>query len=147
LIFLNEFFWKNSVDFWQRKLTLKVQFRHFLTNHNSLKGCFKTIYFEHVDSWAKLMHFRTKTELTLLYVYYLYFSIEVILFPSTLQMNSLPYGYQHICLCILEFWKLQVSPLLHISKFIFVSFEAFQVHNLTCKVSSGCRKCTPFCKK
>jgi hypothetical protein len=37
LIFLNEFFfWKNSVEFWHRKLTLKVQFRHFLTNNNSL---------------------------------------------------------------------------------------------------------------
>ena len=29
--FLDEFFfWKNSVDFWHRKLTLKVQFWHFL---------------------------------------------------------------------------------------------------------------------
>ena len=27
---------KNSVDFWRRKLTLKVRFWHFLTNHNSL---------------------------------------------------------------------------------------------------------------
>ena len=44
------FFWKNSVDFWHRKLTLKVQFWHFLTNHNSLQDCFKKI---HVDSWAK----------------------------------------------------------------------------------------------
>ena len=31
LIFFDEiFFWKNSVDFWHRKLTLKVQFWHFL---------------------------------------------------------------------------------------------------------------------
>ena len=31
LIFLDEFFfWKISVDFWHRKLTLKVQFWHFL---------------------------------------------------------------------------------------------------------------------
>ena len=31
LIFLDEnSFWKNSVDFWHRKLTLKVQFWHFL---------------------------------------------------------------------------------------------------------------------
>ena len=31
LIFLNEFFfWKNLVDFWHRKLTLEVQFWHFL---------------------------------------------------------------------------------------------------------------------
>ena len=37
------FFWKNSVDFWHRKLTLKVQFLHFLTNHNSSLDCFKTI--------------------------------------------------------------------------------------------------------
>ena len=28
--FLLFFFWKNSVDFWHRKLTLKVQFWHFL---------------------------------------------------------------------------------------------------------------------
>ena len=42
LIFLNEFFfWKNSVDLWHRKLTLKVQFRHFLRNHNSLQDCLK----------------------------------------------------------------------------------------------------------
>ena len=27
---LKFFFWKNSVDFWHRKLTLKVQFWHFL---------------------------------------------------------------------------------------------------------------------
>ena len=52
-------FWKNSVDFWHRKLTLKVWFRHFLMNHNSLQGCFKTISFEHVDSWAKILHFAT----------------------------------------------------------------------------------------
>ena len=31
LIFLDEFFfWKKSVDFWHRKLTLEVQFWHFL---------------------------------------------------------------------------------------------------------------------
>ena len=53
-IFLDGFFfWKISVGFWHRKLTLKVQCRHFLTNHNSLKDCFKTISFEHVDCWAK----------------------------------------------------------------------------------------------
>ena len=55
LIFLNEFsLWKNSVDFWHRKLTLKVRFGHFLTNHNSAQDYFKTISFEHVDSWAKI---------------------------------------------------------------------------------------------
>ena len=46
-------FWKNSVDFWHRKLTLKVQFLHFLMNHKSLQDCFKIISFEYVDSWAK----------------------------------------------------------------------------------------------
>ena len=62
---------KNDVDFWHRKLTLKVQFRHFVTNHNSSQDCFKTISFEHIDPWAKLLHFRTHhlqystTELTL----------------------------------------------------------------------------------
>ena len=72
IIFLNDFFWKNSVDFWHRKLTLKVRFRHFLMNHYSSQGCFKTISFEHVESWAKILHFRTHhlknytTELTLI---------------------------------------------------------------------------------
>ena len=59
LIFLIFFFFLNSVDFWHGKLTLKVRFRHFLTNHNSLQDCFKIISFEHVDSWAKSLHFRT----------------------------------------------------------------------------------------
>ena len=35
-----------------KKLTLKVQFQHFLTNHNPLQDCFETIFFEYVDSWA-----------------------------------------------------------------------------------------------
>ena len=68
---MNFFFWKFFVDFWHRKLTLKVRFRHFLTNHNSSQDCFQIISLEHVDSWAKLLHFRTHhllnptTELTL----------------------------------------------------------------------------------
>ena len=33
---LNFFFWKNSVNFWHRKLTLKVQFRHFLMDHHRI---------------------------------------------------------------------------------------------------------------
>ena len=36
--------------------SLKVR---FLTNHNSSKDCLKTISFEQVDSWAKILHFRT----------------------------------------------------------------------------------------
>ena len=66
LIFLN--------NFWHKKLTLKVQFWHFLTNHNSLQDCLKTISVEHVDSWAKILRFRTHhlwnstTELTLNYL-------------------------------------------------------------------------------
>ena len=45
LIFLNElFFWKISVDFWLRKLTLKVRFWHFLTNHNSSTDFFLKIF-------------------------------------------------------------------------------------------------------
>ena len=60
LIFLNNFcFGKDSVYFGRRKLTLKVQFRHFLTNHNSSYDCFKTNSFEHVDSLAKILHSRT----------------------------------------------------------------------------------------
>ena len=54
IFFLKKFHW-----FWHRKLTLKVLFRHFLTNHNSLQDCFKTISFQHVYSWAKILHFRT----------------------------------------------------------------------------------------
>ena len=42
-----------------KKLTLKVQFWYFLTNYDSLQDCFKTIPFEHVDSWAKMLHFKT----------------------------------------------------------------------------------------
>ena len=41
LIFLYDFF----LNFLHRKLTLKVRFRLFLTNHNSLQDCFKTISF------------------------------------------------------------------------------------------------------
>ena len=65
-------FCKKSIDF--SHLTFKVQFRHFLTNHNSLQDCLKTISFEHVVSWAKLLHFRTHhlwnstTELTLKHI-------------------------------------------------------------------------------
>ena len=33
---LRDHFWKKSVDFGHRTLTLKVRFWHFLTNHNSL---------------------------------------------------------------------------------------------------------------
>ena len=65
-------FCKKSIDFWH--LTFKVQFRHFLTNHNSLQDCLKTISFEHVVPWAKLLHFRahhlwnSTTELTLKHI-------------------------------------------------------------------------------
>jgi hypothetical protein len=38
LIFLDKiFFWKNSINFWHPKLTLKVRFWHFLTNRNPSK--------------------------------------------------------------------------------------------------------------
>ena len=36
-------FFFNSFDFWPRKLTLKVRFWHFLTNHYSLQYCLKKI--------------------------------------------------------------------------------------------------------
>ena len=53
LIFLDEiFFWKNSVNFWHGKLTLKVQFWHFLMNRNSSTNFY-------VDSWPKFLLFRT----------------------------------------------------------------------------------------
>jgi hypothetical protein len=88
LIFLNDFFFFNSVDFVHRKLALKVRFQHFLTNHNSLQDYFKTT-FEHVDSCAKILHFRTHhlqsstTELTLMYMK----QHEV--FPNSKSHNSL----------------------------------------------------------
>ena len=56
---MNFFFLKISVDAWHRKLTLKVQFWHFLKNHNSSQDCSRTMSFEHVDSRAKILHFRT----------------------------------------------------------------------------------------
>ena len=52
------FFWKNLVDFRHRKLTLKVQFWHFLMNHNSWTDL-KKRSFEFIDSWPKILLFRT----------------------------------------------------------------------------------------
>ena len=50
LIFLDEFFfWKNSVDFWHRKLTLKVQFWHFLRPRHYVNLQKTAISFEY--SW------------------------------------------------------------------------------------------------
>ena len=51
-----------------------------MTNHNSLQDCFKKKSFELVDSWAKILHFRTHhiynstTELTLMYALLNYLS-------------------------------------------------------------------------
>ena len=71
LILFNEFlFFLNSVDFWNQKLTLKLQFWHFLTNCRSSTEFFS---FEYVDSWPKILLFRTHhlwnstTELILIY--------------------------------------------------------------------------------
>ena len=62
LIFFNEIlFWKNAVDFWHQKLTLRVQFWHFLTNRNSLHSKDTTIFFKYVDSWPKTLLFSTHT--------------------------------------------------------------------------------------
>ena len=58
LIFFNDFFF-NSVDFWHQKLTLKVRFWHFLTNCHSLTEFFNFFSFEYVDSWPKILLFRT----------------------------------------------------------------------------------------
>ena len=58
------FFFK-SFNFWHRKLTLKVQFGHFLMNHNSSQDCFKTISSEHVDSWAPSLKFHNRTDINL----------------------------------------------------------------------------------
>ena len=84
------FFWENSVDLWQRKLTLKVRFQHFLTNHNSSQDCFKIIFFENVSSWAKLLHFMTHhvwnstTRLTLIFTH--------VFFLQNLPADALPDG-------------------------------------------------------
>ena len=60
LIFLNDFFFLfNFIKKKKKKLTLKVQFWHFLMSHNSSWDCFKRISSKHVDSWAKILHFRT----------------------------------------------------------------------------------------
>ena len=47
LIFFNEiFFYKDSIIFWRRKLTLKVRFRHFLTTHvNICESRIKKLFF------------------------------------------------------------------------------------------------------
>ena len=58
LIFTNEIFFLNSVDFWHQKLTLNVQFWHFLSNCNSSTEL-KKRSFEYVDSWPKVLLFRT----------------------------------------------------------------------------------------
>ena len=81
LIFLNfSFFWKNSVDFWHRKLTLKVWFWHFLTNWCSPYSQNTTVSFEHVDVSAKSLHFRT---------HHLLNSTTELILISTIQMVDL----------------------------------------------------------
>ena len=99
LISLNKFFfWKNSVDFWHRKLTLKVQFRHFLTNWCSPYSQNTTVSFEHVNSWAKSLHFRTHhlwnstTELTLLCNFYVMTLVVLLVLSHELEFccNSGP---------------------------------------------------------
>ena len=50
IIFLDDFFFdKNSVDFWYRKMTLKVQFRHFLRPWRNVNLQNTAISFE--NSW------------------------------------------------------------------------------------------------
>ena len=49
LIFLNDFFFFNSGNFGRKKLPFKVQFEDF----------FIYFSFKHVDSWAKILLFRT----------------------------------------------------------------------------------------
>ena len=64
MIFLDKFFfWKNSINFWHPKLTLKVQFWHFLTNCHYLKEVFKD--FSLVACWflAKKLAFKDSPSL------------------------------------------------------------------------------------
>ena len=42
-------------NFDTKKLTLKIQFWHFLMNHNSLTDVKKKNSFEYVDSWPKIL--------------------------------------------------------------------------------------------
>ena len=79
---LNFFFcWKYSVDFWRTKLPLKVQFRHFMTNHNSLQDCFKKnplslLILEKKSYILNRTHhiYNSATELTLMYALLNYLS-------------------------------------------------------------------------
>ena len=59
MIFLDKFFfWKNSINFWHPRLTLKVQFWHFLTNCHYSWDFFKD--FSLVPCWflAKKLAFK-----------------------------------------------------------------------------------------
>ena len=56
LIFLNDFFEKNPSILDIENWLWKYDFGTFW--HNSSQHCFK-ISFEHVDSWAKILHFKT----------------------------------------------------------------------------------------
>ena len=60
-IFTNEKNNKNSIDFSQQKLTLKVQFWHFLSNCNLDLSTefFISFFFENVDPLPKVLIFRT----------------------------------------------------------------------------------------
>ena len=53
------YFWKKLVDFWHRKLTLKVRFCHLLTNHNASTNLKKKLLWV---SWflAKKRHTQRK---------------------------------------------------------------------------------------
>ena len=52
-------FFFNSVDFWQKNLTFKVRFWFFSMNFNSSAEFLIKFSFERMDSWAKILLFRT----------------------------------------------------------------------------------------
>ena len=56
LILLNEFFfWKNSIDFWHRKMTLKIEFLQFLEGQKELEEVFIKNLFDYKLSIGKCL--------------------------------------------------------------------------------------------
>jgi hypothetical protein len=53
-----KFVWKDSDNFWHKQSIFKVRFWYFSMNRNS-SADFNFVSFEHGDSWAKLLLFRT----------------------------------------------------------------------------------------
>ena len=72
------FFWKNSLDFWHWKLTLEIQFWHFLTKFNTSKESFKNNFLWVCRFLAKILLFRT---------HHLWNSTTELIFSSSLLVS------------------------------------------------------------